>query len=99
MKEKKCTEIENAGKPVPLQQRVSLTLCDKDGMVIKVDDKILIENKRKDISREGIVYLLNGDNRLRIKYPDGKDDSVHTWLDAIWWRNDIPENFIKILAN
>lgn len=98
MPKKDVKTQEKTAKSGRVQPIVSLRLLDKNNTPIKEGDKVLIENKRKDISKQGVVCLLEGDDRLRIKYADGKYDSVHTWLDAIWWRNDIPENFIKVLA-
>ena len=73
-------------------------MFDKNGVVIKPGQTVRIANKRRDCNFTGIIKEING--LLKIKHTDeqckGKYSSVSTWIDAIWWRSDTPENFIEV---
>ena len=65
---------------------------DRNGKKIRPGDTVLIANSRGDKNE---ICTVTDD--LKLKHPDGKFSSITTWLDAIWWRNDEPENFITVL--
>ena len=69
---------------------------DKFGTLIKAGDNILIENARRDISENGIVQQ-DGKILLTTGRESGKYVSVSTYLDAIWWCNDTPANWLTVL--
>jgi transcription elongation factor len=95
MKKKKSGLTEAKAK-VNVEAGVSVP-TDKNGTQINIGDKVKIENSKKDISEIGIVEF--GEGELKIKHENGKYSTVKIWLNAIWWRNDEPENFIEVLAH
>lgn len=72
---------------------------DKNGVPIIDGTNVVISNKRNDCNFTGVVKMVDG--VLKIKHTDteneGKHSSVDTWLNAIWWANDTPENFIEVV--
>ena len=69
---------------------------DKNGVVIKKGDSILIENSRKDISIKAIVIEGN-ELKMTTGGEVGKKASISTYIDAIWWREDIPANWLEVI--
>jgi len=74
-------------------------MVDKNGVKIKPGQIVKINNKRGDCVYTGIVEDVDGE--LKIKHTDkrnkGKYSRVSTWINAIWWSNDVPENFIEVI--
>lgn len=69
---------------------------DKHGTKIRNGNAVLIHNDRKDFTTYGTV-LANGDILITSGREKGKFSRVKTYLDAIWWRNDTPANWLTVL--
>lgn len=71
-------------------------ILDKKGVKIHPGDKVLIKNGRGDINRMTIAIECDGALRLRCD-EDGLTSTARYNIDAIWWANDKPENWLEVI--
>ena len=74
-----------------------MEIKDKNGTEIKPRDKVLIRNSRGDVNR--MTEAVDCDGVLRLRGKDGLMSTAKNYLDAIYWANDAPENWLEVVCD
>jgi hypothetical protein len=74
-----------------------MSINDKYGKEINPGDKVLIRNSRGDVNR--MTDAIDCDGVLRLVGKDGLMSTAKNYLDAIYWANDEPENWLEVICD
>jgi xanthine/uracil/vitamin C permease (AzgA family) len=71
-------------------------ILDKNGTKIQPGNQVRIMNERGDINRVTVAVDCAGVLRLR-GVADGLMSTAKYYIDAIWWANDKPGNWLEVI--